>query len=138
MAQRLLTPDRRTYLRAWRKEHLAKGFCCTCGEPRITKLRCAKHNETHRAYERQRHYGITPAQYADLILQSGGLCAICEQAPNGKRGEGSLHVDHDHTTGVIRGLLCGTCNKGLGLFRDDVGRLEKVIRYLKKEASNGA
>jgi hypothetical protein len=71
-------------------------------------------------------YGLTPDQYDELLDAQGGVCAICERTPeeNGNR----LTVDHDHTTGKIRGLLCKVCNR-------DVGRIEKHIagfrRYLE-------
>ncbi len=55
-------------------------------------------------------------------------CAICRQKQNGSREW--LCVDHDHTTGVIRGLLCDPCNKALGLFADDPIRLQAAKEYL--------
>lgn len=69
-------------------------------------------------------YGLSPAEFAALAEQQGDKCAICgDEVP--------LHVDHDHETGVVRGLLCTRCNPGLGFFRDDVGLLRRAIRYLE-------
>lgn len=73
-------------------------------------------------------YGITLADFEQMLAEQNGLCKICNQPEEGK----SLCVDHCHTTGVVRGLLCGHCNRGLGYFRDDIGRLEKAIEYLKE------
>lgn len=72
-------------------------------------------------------YGITKAEYDLLCASQDFSCAICDdQILHPQR----LHVDHDHTTGEIRGLLCGKCNRGIGLLRDDPIILEKAIKYL--------
>jgi hypothetical protein len=57
-------------------------------------------------------YGLTRQQYEDMVTAQSGLCLICSQPPNGKRG---LVVDHCHATGRIRGLLCNRCNIRLGV-----------------------
>ena len=54
---------------------------------------------------------------------------ICKSPP----GHKSLHIDHDHKTGKVRGLLCHGCNTAIGLMKDDVNILTKAIEYLKKE-----
>lgn len=74
-------------------------------------------------------YGITPAEYAEMLFLQDGTCKICKQPPKGDR---RLCVDHDHDTGKVRGLLCNTCNAGLGQFGDSVELLERAIEYLKK------
>jgi len=56
-------------------------------------------------------YGITQAEYDELLARQDGLCAICRRPPGAKR----LHVDHEHGTGVVRGLLCVSCNMKLGV-----------------------
>ena len=70
-------------------------------------------------------YGITKADYEKMLFVQMGLCAICLMKPKNK-----LHVDHDHLTGKVRGLLCGNCNKALGLLRDNTDFLSKAIEYL--------
>jgi hypothetical protein len=71
-------------------------------------------------------HNLTVADYRFLEAGQGGRCAICLQRPP----SGRLHVDHDHQTGRIRGLLCGSCNKALGLFRDDPARMRRAATYL--------
>lgn len=78
-----------------------------------------------------KHYGITPEEYAQLFEGQGGRCAICRtDTPGGGR---RWAVDHDHMTGKVRGLLCGTCNTGLGLLRDSPGNLIAARNYLVGE-----
>ena len=68
-------------------------------------------------------YGMSAEDYLQLLSEQGGVCAICKQAPKSI----SLAVDHDHTTGAVRGLLCAPCNRHVGYF-ERVG--EAVQRYL--------
>lgn len=77
-------------------------------------------------------YGITPEQYDEMLKAQDGCCAICRSPTPGIRGQ-SFCVDHDHTTGRIRGLLCGKCNRALGFFGDSINILTEAIQYLKNE-----
>lgn len=74
---------------------------------------------------RQRRYGVTPEQYQAVLDRQGGRCYSCPAT------EG-LCVDHCHETGRFRGILCDSCNKALGLLRDDVSRIERLKQYLKE------
>lgn len=75
-------------------------------------------------------YGLTPAQFEAMLEAQNGKCAICgKEAPNHHKKR--LNVDHCHTVGTIRGLLCDACNRGLGLFKDDLDLLRKAIAYLE-------
>lgn len=76
-----------------------------------------------------RKYGLSLEDYDRLLLAQGGCCGICGNANGNKR----LAVDHDHTTGKVRGLLCDSCNQGLGFFKDSVERLEAAIQWLTKQ-----
>lgn len=77
-----------------------------------------------RTYHLRRRYGIT-AEEADAMLEAqGGVCAICRVAP-------AAHVDHDHSTGAVRALLCFNCNGGLGQFRDDPAVLQAAVFYVQ-------
>ena len=75
----------------------------------------------------KRKYGITLEQHAEMVAAQSGKCAICKQPTE------NLHVDHDHATGQIRGMLCKFCNRGLGMFRDNKQALAEAIRYLGVE-----
>lgn len=74
---------------------------------------------------RAKKYGIAPEQLEQLCAAAQGRCAICFTPT------ADLHVDHDHTTGKVRGMLCHSCNTGLGHFRDDRRNLYAAIRYLE-------
>jgi hypothetical protein len=76
-------------------------------------------------------YNITSGGFDALLLKQHGCCAVClTDEPGGKCKQ--WQIDHDHTTGIVRGLLCVRCNVGLGHFSDDVAMLKAAIAYLKK------
>jgi len=80
------------------------------------------------AYALMSKYNLTVEQFHRMYLNQRGLCAIC-----GKRMiDRDCHVDHDHATGKVRALLCGTCNTGLGLFKDKIRLLARAIVYLEE------
>ena len=88
-----------------------------------------------RSYEfrgRIAKYGISIAQYEELLAKQDGRCAICGSPPdaNGRGAYSRLHIDHSHSTGKIRGLLCGRCNQGIGFMRDDPKLLRLAAAYL--------
>ena len=99
---------------------------------RTTVLAEQRGSERRRAYNREyarrRKYGISRAEYEAIVEAQGGCCAIC-----GVDGL-VLAVDHCHRTGVIRGLVCGGCNLGLGHFGDDPARLRAAAAYLEGDA----
>jgi hypothetical protein len=76
----------------------------------------------------KRTYGLTPEQYDEMLAFQGGVCAICREKP----GALSLHVDHDHTTGAVRGLLCVRCNNALGLFKESHDLFAAAADYLER------
>jgi hypothetical protein len=82
----------------------------------------------------RRKYGITLADYEKLLAAQQNRCAICSTLTPGGRGE-HFHVDHDHATGVVRGLLCHNCNLGVGSFKDQPERLEAAATYLRTRGS---
>lgn len=90
----------------------------------------------YKEYTRQRVYGITPAEYDALLTSQGGACAICRLTldDGADKKHQRPHVDHDHSTGAVRGILCGQCNLGLGAFQDSVDVLEAAKAYLGRPA----
>jgi predicted nucleic acid-binding Zn ribbon protein len=82
-----------------------------------------------RAGENLRYlYGLSLDEYEAMLENQGRLCAICRTDQWGPKGP---QVDHCHTNGHVRGILCTSCNNGLGRFRDDTDRLRSAIAYLE-------
>ena len=75
----------------------------------------------------KRTFGLTVEQYEVMLAAQGGVCAICERPP---RDDISLHVDHDHRTGVVRGLLCFRCNNAIGDLDEHVDTVQAAHDYL--------
>lgn len=86
--------------------------------------------EVQRERNLQKSFGIGVEKYNQLLEAQEHKCAICGtlECPSGK----NFAVDHCHTSGIIRGLLCQFCNTALGKFKDNVSLLEKAINYLEK------
>ena len=81
----------------------------------------------------QRHqghrYGVSKMEYDVLFKCGAGQCWICHCEPDPKR---RLAIDHNHTTGVVRGLLCRTCNFGIGSLKDNAALCESAASYLRR------
>lgn len=73
-----------------------------------------------------KRYGTTVAWFDKTLEEQGGACAICRVVPEKYR----LHIDHCHSSGRVRGLLCNSCNTGIGHFHDDPERLARAIGYV--------
>lgn len=71
-------------------------------------------------------YGLSPDDYDLILAAQGGRCSICRKPPREQR----LHVDHDHETGEIRGLLCSCCNTAIGQLQDDPDIAQAAADYL--------
>ena len=84
--------------------------------------------EKARGYYLSQKYGLSHIEYEKLFKKQNGVCDICGINIGSKK----LAVDHNHTTGKNRGLLCVRCNLGLGYFKDDAEVLKLAIRYLEK------
>ena len=78
----------------------------------------------------KKKYGITSDQYRVLLESQGYKCKICGSET--AKGYGSFHVDHDHKTGRIRGLLCQGCNTSIGKFQDNPKLLRRAADYLEE------
>lgn len=73
-------------------------------------------------------YGLTIDQFDEMMLNQGGMCAICDRERN-------LHIDHDHITGKVRSLLCMPCNQAIGALQDSAERMLKAAEYIKKHSA---
>ena len=114
-------PD--AFFRSTRSSDGRSSYCKPCHGVRVQASKDKKGGS--RDYHLRLRYGITAAE-ADAMLESqGGRCASCRERP-------AQHVDHDHLTGKVRGMLCSCCNQGLGSFRDDARHLRRAIDYLER------
>ena len=98
-------------------------YCKPCHNARGKETVKRLHGSS-RHYHLMRRYGIWADEVAAMVTAQGGVCAVCREAAPG-------HVDHDHLTGRVRGVLCFNCNGGLGQFRDRIEVLEKAAAYLR-------
>jgi hypothetical protein len=99
----MITPERREYMRKWRAEN----------------------KEKRAAYQRQWKFGVSPEQHDAMLEQQSFKCAVCQT-------DEPTCVDHCHTSGAVRGLLCRPCNLGLGHFKDNATTIANAIAYLKR------
>jgi hypothetical protein len=120
---------------AWRAKLIGtERKCRTCGIgfelDNLNRWYCTK--ECKLFYVRIRRYGLTVQEYQDLLAAQGNRCAIC-QRKWGRGWNGHVpHIDHCHTTGRVRGLLCGECNTAIGRFGDDPALLRRAADYLER------
>ena len=89
-----------------------------------------RNRDAIRSKRLMREYGISLDDYREMLKSQAGLCAICKTDKAG--GAGTFHVDHCHSTGHVRGLLCRACNTAVGLFRDDAEALIEAAAYLRR------
>jgi hypothetical protein len=99
--------------------------CKDCNKIHSQSYRRA--TNARRKYELAYYYGITVEEYDRLESKCGNVCEICRTRP-----EEFLAVDHCHTTGKVRGLLCRVCNSAIGFFRDDPDLVQAAKDYLLK------
>lgn len=113
----------------------AKGKHGRQAQCRPCKLTYVKaHRAANPAYARENNYkvkyGITIADYDRLLEGQGGRCAITTCRTDNPGRWDRFDVDHDHATGLIRGLLCNKCNRGIGSLGDDIAGLTAALNYL--------
>lgn len=101
----------------------------TYSREQARKWRAANPRE-NKSLKLKHAFGITIEDYERILDSQNGVCAICISVP---KPEQYLCVDHDHATGEVRGLLCHSCNKGIGFFEDIPLRLIAAARYLKPD-----
>lgn len=87
--------------------------------------------ERARNKEYRKKYGITLEDYDTMLAKQNNVCAICQQpCATGM----NLAVDHDHSTGKVRALLCKNCNTAIGLLGEDTDRMAKAIEYIQSHS----
>lgn len=110
------------------------GVCRQCGPVRIFNHSGYWQCETvyrankKRNYVRTLRYGVTEEQVIEMLERQGYRCAICKKPGDEK----TLHVDHCHKSNLFRGMLCGNCNRGLGMFFDNTMFILSAWRYLRR------
>lgn len=82
----------------------------------------------YRRGDLKRKFGITPEEYESILDSQGGTCAVCKSPPTATR---LLAVDHDHSTGEVRSVLCGPCNVALGMLKDSPIRIRALAFYIE-------
>jgi hypothetical protein len=126
----------------WKKGGGRKGLQTVCKQCQLERRRVwnANNPEESRRVSRVRNlarYSLTPEEFDVMLARQGGKCAVCLASEPG--GQGQWHIDHDHACcpdrkkscgQCVRGLLCHSCNTGLGQFQDDPDLLLAAIAYL--------
>jgi hypothetical protein len=125
-------------------EKTVKEFCARCINQ--TAYRCPECNRERyqaqnartetklrqRNWALRKNYGLTAEAYNTMVAEQGGICSICKRPPHTKGKNGNmLLVDHDHKTGVVRGLLCHDCNRMLAEAQDNPSVLRAAANYLE-------
>lgn len=116
----------------------------TVQQKRANYQRTAEHQKAQRraryqenrmhelAYRRERRYGVSSFALAALVAEQGGLCPVCETPVV----IDDISMDHDHATGIVRGVLHPDCNSALGLLLDDPARCDRAAAYLRRPATS--
>ena len=140
----------KNYFAELRAKRKALGLCTACGKHPVPCEPCNSRGREYmrrkragipqeqksREWHSKRHYylkykyGITEAQYDEMLKLQNNKCAICKSSETKDKKRHRLMVDHCHSTGIVRGLLCSSCNKGLGLFNDAPDVMQSAIKYL--------
>ena len=113
-----------------RRENNLEKYLIRENEYRMKNPIKIKHSK--RAYNLKVTYNMTLEDYQRMFDTQKGKCAICKKHQN--EFKYPLHVDHDHNTGKVRGLLCGRCNAGLGYYeKSDIKEFDKYLNNHRKE-----
>jgi len=119
-----------------------KTSSCGCYQKESARQKMLKHGRADRknnksefvVYTRETHikrkYGLDMETYNQMLKDQDNKCAICSYEFGQKQGD--IKVDHCHTNGNVRGLLCDLCNRGLGYFKDNVDSFKNAINYLAR------
>jgi hypothetical protein len=109
------------------------GQCVECLHVYMRTYKKEYHNKNKSeiaVVNREKRYGVSIFDYAEMMAKQDGKCALCGGGPRGRRVD--LDVDHDHVTGKVRGLLCNPCNVFLGRVESNPELLERIQEYLEE------
>lgn len=98
-------------------------YCRPC-HARVVRENVKRNHGNGRSFQLKRRYGVDAQGAAWRVLQQGGVCAVCGEAD-------PVHIDHDHDSKEVRGVLCFNCNRALGYFGDDLMTLYRAADYLE-------
>lgn len=127
-----------------------KDPCSVCGDPvtrrgaRFCSAECRHLARPERSAEERdrlrwafilRKYGVTKEMFKEILARQDDRCAICRTPEPGEQG---WQLDHDHRINKARGILCGRCNRGLGLFGDNAESLDRAADYLRQFATKSS
>ena len=120
----------------WRTENPERWQEIQSNYKKVAKEKREKRLANDPLYDKKNNikkYGITYTEYDNMYSNQNGKCACCGDEI--KRIDKHTHIDHCHTTGKVRGILCKSCNIGIGEFKDSVDILQKAIDYLTSSIS---
>lgn len=120
------------------RPHYGRGLCRLCygKQPDVVEKARVRGSENRkkltpeqrRATHRLSKYGVGPGEVNRVLEAQEYLCPICRGVLNEKTG----HIDHNHVTGNVREILCGHCNRMLGLAKENPGTLRRAAAYLEQ------
>jgi hypothetical protein len=146
--------DKAFHIKRYKSGHIGlRAYCIPCSQKERDAWRksSTKDNDRNKAYNRENARKIraerlrkywpnstwqeAEANYEKLRKQQNNLCSICHKAESRLNAltnkPWELAVDHNHATLAVRGLLCNSCNRGIGLFGDNINVIENLVLYLK-------
>ena len=131
------TKDQELFVKCTISKSGYRRMCKDCNNSYYAKRRIEKYEQV-RAYEKKFHreralrynFGLSEEDYQQKLKAQCNTCAICNKSETENKQR--LAVDHCHSTGIVRGLLCSQCNLALGLFTDSLEKLQSAKAYLEK------
>lgn len=125
------SPERKKYLKKWRQNPEVKKKAAA-----YQRKQRSKNKEQHALIQRKSAlkslYGVTLEWYDEKLREQGMCCAICGADTPRRKNTKNFSVDHDHSTGITRGLLCTKCNALIGYANESPDILTSAIEYIKK------
>jgi len=127
-----------SFTKASRNTDGLQSYCKSCADA-YRKEYQVKNPEAGTDRHYRRVFGITLQDVKQMLQKQDGKCALCSRELSVLQGRGFstiAHVDHDHVTGKVRGILCGNCNTALGKLGDSIESIERVLSYLKRTTND--